>query len=452
MKLLIIAWRNLWRNKKRTLLTMASVVFAIFFAIIMRSQQLGMYDNAIDNVITLETGHIQIQGKGFQETNSIDDGFLDNKDLFSLLNEDARIEKTIARISGFGMASTGLNTKETMVMGMEIAKDGDIFTRNISAGEMIDDSSNAIVIGEVLAKYLKVIRYDVELELESDSDQPIKLKIDEDSTKSLKIGGLYNNSKILAINKTPIIIKDSVVILGAGYHGASAAGIYKVKGILKLPLPDMNKRLIVMNIRTCQSFLHADGVLASVNVHLKSKDDLDAVYADLKSNLDPELYEVYKWKHLNEELVQQIDSDNKSGLIFMAILYLIIGFGILGTIIMMTNERKKEFAVMIALGMKKGKLNLSMIAEDLYIAMLGSLVGVIISIPAVLALHYNPIPLTDEVGKTMEDMGWEPVVPFAADAGIFLSQSMVVIIIFAFASIYPLIKIKNLNVIKSIRG
>jgi len=452
MKLLILAWRNLWRNRKRTLLTMASVVFAIFFAVVMRSQQLGMYSNAIKNVIELQSGHIQIQGKGFNESQDINDAFAYSDELMSLLNSDKRIKKTIARLNSGGIASTGPMTKEAFTLGIEPDKEGEIFRRNISGGKMIDTNSNGVLLGEKLAHYLKIIEYDVELSYKG-KDSVETILISEGEARDVKIGGTYKDSlKITWKKNIPRFIKDSVILMGGGYHGAMAAGIYKVDGIVRLPIPDMNKRAVVMNIKTSQRFTHADGIIASISILLTDDDDLDAVYTDLRSKLDPEKYEVFKWTQLNEELVQQIESDNISGQIFMWILYLIIGFGILGTIIMMNNERKREFAVMIALGMKKAKLNFTVIIESMYIGLLGACGGIIFGASLVGYLYYHPIPLPDDMAEIMESYNFEPVMKFSADIDIFIKQTITVIVLFALASMYTIFKIKHLNVIKTIRG
>ncbi|MBK8808965.1 MAG: ABC transporter permease [Bacteroidales bacterium] len=450
-KLLTIAWRNLWRNKKRTLLTVSSIVFAILFAVIMRSQSLGMYENAIKNIINIETGHIQSMGKGFNESQSIDDAFFYVTALFSFLENNKAIEKSISRLSAFGMSSTGNYTKETFIMGMEVAKEGNTFARNITVGEMITDSSNSVLIGEVLAHYLKIIEYDTELELRLPNDSIIKKRIQND-TSNFTIGQTYEDKTIVFIAKKPRMVKDSIIIIGAGYQGASAAAIYHVAGIMKLPLPDMNKRIVVMNIKTCQDFLHAPGIISTVNIYLNDDSKLEQATADLKASVDMQKFDIYKWKTLKEELVQQIDSDNKSGLIFMFLLYLIIGFGILGTIIMMTHERKKEFAVMVALGLKKHLLIFTVTIENLFIALLGSLGGILISIPIIFYFYLNPIRMEEEMAKSIENMGWEAVIPFSTDVSIFVSQTIIVLILFAVASLYPLFKIKNFNVIASLRG
>lgn len=451
-KLLVIAWRSLWRNKRRTLLTISSIVFAIFFAVLMQSQQYGTYDNAIKNIINLETGHIQIMGKGYNETKSIDDAIFYDTLLFNMLNQNPEIEKTVVRVENFGMASTGDFTKETAIMGIEIAKEGKTFARSIKAGTMINDSSTGVVVGEILAKFLKIIEYDTELELK-DKEGKIERKIITNDTARWVVGQKYDEKfTISAVNSIPRMVKDSIVVIGIGYQGATAAAVFHVDGIMRLPLPDMNKRLVLMNIATSQKFVQAAGLLSTVNIYLKNNEKLQEVGAQLKATVDKEKYDVFKWSDLKEELVQQIESDKKSGLLFMLILYLIIGFGILGTIIMMAHERKKEFAVMVALGMKKKLLVFTIIVENFFIAIIGSIGGVMVSTPLILYLHLNPIRLTGDMAKALEDMGWEPIIPYSVDYQIFVNQALIILFLFACASFYTLFKIKNLNVIASIRG
>jgi ABC-type lipoprotein release transport system permease subunit len=117
------------------------------------------------------------------------------------------------------------------------------------------------------------------------------------------------------------------------------------------------------------------------------------VIKKLRKDLDP-AYSAMSWDEMQPELIQMIRGDRAGGQVMIGILYLIIAFGILGTIIMMIAERKKELAIMVAIGMQKIKLGEILFLETLYIGLIGVLSGLIVSIPIVIIMIHNPIPLT----------------------------------------------------------
>ena len=163
-------------------------------------------------------------------------------------------------------------------------------------------------------------------------------------------------------------------------------------------------------------------------------------------------YEVMDWAELSPELVQSIQIDNASGIIMLGILYVIIAFGIFGTIMMMTAERVKEFGILISVGMKKWKLELVTIFETLFISFVGVLSGIIISIPLLLYLHANPIPLTGEYAEAILAFGYEPILPFSVNPGIFFAQFWTVLAIALVSAIYPILYIRKLQPVKALRG
>src|SRR4030043_293715 len=113
-------------------------------------------------------------------------------------------------------------------------------------------------------------------------------------------------------------------------------------------------------------------------------------------------FEVMDWKKLNPELVQQSESDEASGLIMLGVLYLIVGFGVLGTLIMMTTERRREFGVMVAIGMKKARLGLILTIEMIMLVIIGIISGIAGSIPLIYYLTANPLVFTGDLAKIWE--------------------------------------------------
>jgi ABC-type antimicrobial peptide transport system permease subunit len=172
----------------------------------------------------------------------------------------------------------------------------------------------------------------------------------------------------------------------------------------------------------------------------------------LKQKLPGDRYEVKSWREIMPELVQQIQSDNASGWILLAILYLIIAFGVFGTVMMMINERKREFGVMIAVGMHKWKLAMIVTVEMVFIGLIGLLAGIVGSMPVILYYHYNPIRLSGEVAQSIETFGIEPIMPMAWQADFYVNQTIIVAAIVVVAVLYPIYSITRIRAVRAMRG
>ena len=151
-------------------------------------------------------------------------------------------------------------------------------------------------------------------------------------------------------------------------------------------------------------------------------------------------------------MLQQIETDNVGGLIMLAILYMIITFGIFGTVLMMLAERWREFGVMVAVGMQKVRLGFVVIFEMILMGLLGIVAGIIASLPIVWYYNVNPIRLKGELAEMMESYGMEPVMPMALRSDLYINQSLIVIMLVIIALIYPVYTIFRINVIKALRG
>jgi ABC-type lipoprotein release transport system permease subunit len=246
-------------------------------------------------------------------------------------------------------------------------------------------------------------------------------------------------------------VGDSLVLLGQGYHGITAAAKYPIKGIINFPIPQLNNQLVIIPLNEAQYFYAVDNRLTSVSIMLEDADLLDETFDELKNGLS-ENYEIMKWQEMNKEMVQAIESDNIGGIIMLAILYIVIGFGVFGTVMMMTMERRKEFAVMISVGMQKLQILQIVVWETLLIGFVTIIIGILFSYPFLLYLHNNPIPLTGEIAQSMEAFGAEAILPFSIKPGIFINQTLSVVLITIVAVLYPLSVILKFDILKAMRS
>ena len=400
-----IAWRNLWRNRRRTLITISSVLFAVFLALLMRSMQLGTYGYMIENAVKNSTGYIQIHEKGYWDDKSIDNTMAYTAELEGKIRQTYNVRDIIPRLESFALVSSGKQTKGVAVIGTdpEIENRVSNLSKRIVSGQYLENGQNGILIAEGLANYLQVT------------------------------------------------VNDSVVLLGQGYHGVTAAAELPVRGIVRFAQPDMNNTLIYLALPTAQDLYSAPGSLTSISLMLDDPDKMHQTYKAL-SAIDPENLEVMTWKEMLHELLQYIEGDNISGLFMLGILYLVVGFGILGTILMMTMERRKEFGIMVAVGMKRYKLSVIILIESVIIGIAGVMAGVVLSMPFILYFHHNPIHLTGEMAEAVLEYNMDPIMPFAMEPNFFISQSIVVVIITLIAVLYPVTVISRLKVVNAIKG
>lgn len=400
-----LAWRNLWRNKKRTLIAAASVFFAVLLSLTMRSMQNGYYDYMIDASVRMYTGYIQVHGKNYWEKKSLDESMVLDKEHLTKLKNVKGVTLTVPRFETYTLISYGNKTKVVQVTGINPELENQLtnLKKKIVSGNYLSDSSKGIILAQGLAEILKA-----------------------------QVG-------------------DSVVIYGQGYHGVTAAAQIPVIGTVKFTIPELNKSFTYLSLPYAQWLFSAPDRLTSLSIMIDNPKNVDEIKTKIRKIFNNS-YEVMDWAELSPELVQSIQIDNASGIIMLGILYVIIAFGIFGTIMMMTAERVKEFGILISVGMKKWKLELVTIFETLFISFVGVLSGIIISIPLLLYLHANPIPLTGEYAEAILAFGYEPILPFSVNPGIFFAQFWTVLAIALVSAIYPILYIRKLQPVKALRG
>jgi ABC-type lipoprotein release transport system permease subunit len=468
MKNYLIAWRNLWRNKRRTLITVASVFFAVFFALIMRSLQLGTYDHMFRNVIESYTGYLQVQNKDFWDTKTIDNVFQHTPELDRILEQDNNVSAVIPRFESFALVSSGTLTKGVLVIGIDPEKEA--FLSNIRS-KLVRFRLNAENIKSINSELRGKFKADTVLagrSFSSASSLLLEMGIaDKDSADVMPVirkhasfsngyigmgkpGALIGDRLARYLN---VSVGDTLVLIGQGYQGTTAAGKYRIDGVVKIPQPDLDNKIVYLPVDACQELYNATGMLTSIVVGVKdnSDEEIDRMIQSLGSAIQPPL-RVIGWREMNELMINQMDADSKSGMVMIAILYMVIAFGIFGTVLMMTAERRREFGVLVAVGMQKTKLAAVVSLEMMYIGFMGVLSGAVVALPVIFYGYYHPLRFSGEWGKMYEDYGMEPVMPFLPVDWYFLWQSLVITVIVMIAIIYPVRKIMKMKVVNSLKA
>lgn len=404
--LLKLAFRNIWRNRRRTFITAASILFAVFFAAVMRSVQEGTWDYMIDSVVRYHVGYGQIHEKGYWDERSINKLIPADSSMLGRIESAEAVVSAFPRIEHFALASVGTNTRGVMVVGIDPQRE-DAFadlTGRIQAGVYLKQDDTGVLLGNGLSKRM-----------------------------GLGVG-------------------DSLVLVSQGYRGANAVGIYPVRGVIHFGIPELSNRMVYMSLSEAQHFFGAYDLASAIVIDAGKKNHVPAAVAALSAELDSATYEVMGYQDMMPELLEAKEFDVAGSYVIMLVLYLIIAFGIFGTLLMMLKEREYEFGVLKAIGMRSTQLYGMVWLESIFLGLIGCLAGAVVALPVIAWLAANPIPLGGGMEAAYEQFGMEPVIVTVVDPSLLAGQMVVVMLIVSVLSLYPLFKIARLRPVEAMRA
>lgn len=371
----------------------------------MTSMQYGSYGDMIDNVVKFYSGYAQVFTEEYYDNKSINNSFELTDSVIGIAENNPVITDYAPRLEYFTLASNEENTKGSIIIGIDPHAESKITNPGkwVERGEYLSESDDGVMVAIDLADFLQVD------------------------------------------------VGDTLTLLSQGYHGVTAAGKYPVRAIIKFPNPQLNKQFIYMGIKNAQEFFGAPNMVTSLVMMVEDHYDLPRAMRLLQKEVKPP-FMVMSWAELQPELVQMIEGDRAGGTFMKGILYMIITFGIFGTILMMISERRRELGVMIAIGMQRNRLGAILFFETLFMGLIGVFAGVFASIPFTYYLYRNPIPVTGEVGEMFVQMGLEPQFTFSMHPEVYYFQAITVFIITLFIALFPIYKSYTIKLTRALRA
>lgn len=397
-----LSWRNLWRSRRRTLITVASIVFAIVFAIFMDSLLLGLNKQMADSLVGVYSGHFQIQQEGYWQDKSLHNSFVPDKSLDTELAGMEGIKGFSYRLESVALAATDKLTRGAIVVGIDPVKEKQVtgFDRKIIKGSYFDETNNQALVGKGLAE------------------------------------------------KMNLLVGDTLVLVGEGYHAASAADKYEISGIIRLGSPDLDNNIVILKLEDAQFLYGAYDRVTSIPVFLKPGQSQELAMASFKPELEAG-FTVKPWQDMLPMLTQSIGLIDAMRVIIVVLLYVLISFSILGTIIMMTHERITEFRILLSIGMQKKRMQLMILTETFFMALLGAVLGLLASYPIVKYFKENPIQFRGKAAAGWETFGIDPIMPTLVDFGVFTKHTLIILVVSTLLSIYAVREVSNLRPVAS---
>ena len=331
-----MAWRNIWRNPRRSILTILAIAFASLLLVFMLSWQFGSYDTMINSAVKIHTGHVQVQAKGYKDKRSIRLVVPDPAEVGDILEKTPGVAAYSFRTNTFSLVSSKERTYGAIVIGIDPVREA-----KVSTLEKLVHQGNYLSAG--------------------DTDQALVGKL---LAKNLLVG-----------------LGDELVVLGQGRDGSIAATMVKVKGIFSSGQDEFDRSTIHIPLKYFQDVYTMYEAVHEVVVLVKSLEYVPEIKRTIAAGIENTNKKGHlvalDWMELMPGLIQAIQMDLVSGFIFYIILIVVVAFSILNTFLMTIFERTREFGVLMALGTTPGRLTKLLLIESTTMTMVGIVIGII---------------------------------------------------------------------------
>lgn len=405
-----MAWRNIWRNTRRTILTICAIAFASLLLVFMMSFQFGSYETMINTSVKIHTGHLQIQAQDYQEKKNIRLVVATPAQLATILEKIPQVESYTFRGQAFSLVSSKERTYGVLVTGIDPAREATVSRLKSlirQGGYLNGDDSNQALVGKILARNLRAD------------------------------------------------VGDELTVLGQGRDGSIAATVVKIKGVYSSGIDDFDRASIHIPLKTFQEVYSMQGAVHEVVTIAASLADVDDIKTIIKSALlsvkSTRQLTVLDWNELMPGLRQSIEMDLISGLIFYLLLVLVVAFSILNTFLMAIFERTREFGVLMAIGTTPGRLTKVLLIESMAITLIGIAGGIIIGSLLTIYFQIHGIDFSGASellsqfgisGRMYPKLSWISA----------LSGPLAVLIITFFAALYPALKVQRMQPVEAMRA
>jgi ABC-type lipoprotein release transport system permease subunit len=355
-----MAWRNLWRNRRRTVITLSSLAFGVMTAVVftgLTDQSLG---DAIDLAARMSNGHVTIQHRDYRDSPSLERSVDGSAAALAKIAADYDVAKVVPRITGMMVAATA---NDSFGAGF------------VALDPKLDDENSFAPLGQIVAGKL------------FSDDHGIVL------------------GKILAQNLGATIGKKVVYTL-TDKKGDIVSGLGRVTGILSTGATSVDAALCLLPIGAVRALIgYGPDEATQLAVYLRDQRRAPQAANRLRA-LAPAGADALDWAEVNPDLAGFVTVKIVGSDVIEAFVVLLIAAGIFNTLFVSVMERLREFGILLAIGFSPGRLFRLVIWESSWLALVGLVLGVVVTAPLYWYLHAHGIDMTARVGgKRIEVAG-----------------------------------------------
>ncbi len=403
-----LAWRNLWRNRRRTWLTASAIAFSTIILVAWVPMQFGIYEIMINASLGVFPGHAQVQRPGYQDKPKIRNAIENAGTLAESLRRSNLYTGVAVRAQGFALLSSGTRSYGAQVIGVEPKYETDTSSIPglVKQGRYLSGiDAQEIVIGGTLARNLK------------------------------------------------LAVGDEVTLLGGAKDGSVAAAILPVVGVFESGSNDLDRFFSEIPLHTFQDIFSMGQSAHSIAVVGKTLEDQPQLIAALNSAVaSHNNVVVLGWEQLVPGLKEGIQVDKVSGFIFLGILVAVVVFSILNTFLMSVLERTREFGLMLALGSRPSRIAGLLMLESALLTLLGLIIGVVIGGALVYWAHVEGLSYAglEDMAKAYNLPGLSRIYP-QLELFNFMLGPITILVATNIAAWIPILRIRKLEPVEAMR-
>lgn len=392
MRVWAMAWRNIWRSRRRTLVTMGAMTFGLVAMILYAGLVEGYLQGLERNVLDLEMGDIQVHHPEYRTKPSLYKRLEGDRELLDALEEAGY--PASARLLGPALAAAGDVSAGVALRGLDPIKDAEVseINQHVATGQWLEpEQHHAVVIGRRLARILDVS------------------------------------------------VGDSILLLGQGADGSMANDEYEVRGILKGVADGVDRAGVYMTETAFRELMvvpeGAHQIIARRPATVPLPEALTVVQQAAGEA------EAKTWKQLVPTMARMLESTRGAVMAMYVIIYIGIGMLILNTMLMAVLERAREFGVLKAIGVGPGRLFQLIMIESALMTGVAAMAGVVLSLPGLWYLSTTGIDLSAiSQDVSIAGIAWDPIWTAVIGPDTFAVPISTMVFIVLLAVIYPAIR------------
>ncbi len=403
-----LAWRNLWKNRRRTLITLSMISGGFALALVSLGLGDGFHNQMIRNAIRLGSGHLTVERRDYLEEPSND----------KLIRHPGPLREEIARLEGVANVS-----ERIIVMGLLYTTENSVGVAALGVDPASDMTRRTLEPKVVEGRYLA-----------ADDGRGILIGADLARKLKIRVGG-------------------KAVLTAQDASGEISSQLVRVRGIFRTGINEMDGYFAEVSLPLARALLGVPDGATQLAVFLEDPGGQAEIKGRIVALVTDPGIGVFDWQEVMRDLVLFVEMDNAGNYIFMGIIMVIVALGILNTILMSVLERTREFGLVMALGMAPRRLLAQVVLETTMLALLGLGAGAVLGLAGhgYLAVHGFNMGFGSREEMTAVGVVLDPVIYSDLEPSRALTLAAVVFVVTLLVGIYPAVQASRVNPVQAIR-